>query len=56
MVGRCIDCGLCEEACPADIPIRTLYKKVAEIVSKEFGYKTGFNVDEKSPFNIIEVK
>jgi len=56
MVGRCIDCGLCEEACPADIPLRTLYKKVAEIVSKEFGYKTGFSVDEKSPFNIIEVK
>jgi len=56
MVGRCIDCGLCEEACPADIPLRTLYKKVAEIVTKEFGYKTGYTVDEKSPFNIIEVK
>jgi ferredoxin len=56
MVGRCIDCGLCEEACPADIPLRTLYKKVAEIISKEFGYKTGFSVDEKSPFNIIEGK
>jgi Fe-S oxidoreductase len=47
---------LCEEACPADIPLRTLYKKVGEIISKEFGYKTGFSVDEKSPFNIIEVK
>jgi len=56
MVGRCIDCGLCEEACPGDIPLRTLYKKVADIVSKEFGYKTGFSVEEKSPFNIIEVK
>jgi formate dehydrogenase (coenzyme F420) beta subunit len=56
MVGRCIDCGLCEEACPADIPLRTLYKKVAEIINTEFGYKTGFTVDEKSPFNIIEVK
>jgi formate dehydrogenase (coenzyme F420) beta subunit len=56
MAGRCIDCGLCEEACPADIPLRTLYKKVADIVCEEFGYKTGFSVDEKSPFNIIEVK
>jgi len=25
-------------------------------VCEEFGYKTGFTVDEKSPFNIIEVK
>ncbi len=56
MVGRCIDCGLCEEACPADIPLRTLYKKIIEIVSEEFGYKTGYNVEEKSPLNIIEVK
>jgi formate dehydrogenase subunit beta len=56
MVGRCIDCGLCEEACPADIPLRTLYKKVADIVREEFGYKTGFSTDEKSPLNMIEVK
>jgi formate dehydrogenase subunit beta len=53
MVGRCIDCGLCEEACPGDIPLRTLYKKVADIVREEFGYRTGYTVEEKSPFNII---
>jgi len=56
MVGRCIDCGLCEEACPGEIPLRTLYKKITEIVEKEFGYKTGYNLEEKSPLNIIEVK
>lgn len=56
MVGRCIDCGLCEEACPAHIPLRTIYKKIGEIVNKEFGYKTGYNLDKKSPLNIIEVK
>lgn len=56
MVGRCIDCGLCEEACPADIPLRTLYKKISEIVNEEFGYKTGYDTKKKSPFNIIEVK
>ncbi len=53
MVGRCIDCGLCEEACPADIPLRTLYKKVNDIVSEELGYRTGYTVEEKSPFNIL---
>ncbi|MFO7985055.1 MAG: 4Fe-4S dicluster domain-containing protein [Desulfatiglandaceae bacterium] len=53
MAGRCIDCGLCEEACPAGIPLRTLYKKVADIISQEFGYQTGFTTDEKSPLNIL---
>jgi ferredoxin len=54
MVGRCIDCGLCEEACPSDIPLRALYKKVTDIVTEEFGYRTGYTVEQKSPFNIIE--
>ena len=51
MVGRCIDCGLCEEACPADIPLRTLYKKVADIIDTEFHHRPGYTLD-KSPFNI----
>lgn len=53
MAGRCIDCGLCNEACPADIQLRTLYKKVAEIMDVEFGYKTGFS-DEKPPLYVID--
>ena len=53
MVGRCIDCGLCSEACPADIPLRTLYKKVANIIDDEFKYRPGYAADEKSPLNIL---
>jgi ferredoxin len=53
MAGRCIDCGLCNEACPADIPLRTLYKRVADILDQQTGYRPGFRPDEKSPFNVI---
>ncbi len=41
MAGRCIDCGLCEEACPMNIPLRLLYRKVNEIMSARFDYKAG---------------
>lgn len=51
MVGRCIDCGLCNEACPADIPLRTLYKKVADIVDDQFDYRPGYDLNKKSPLN-----
>ncbi|HOI93827.1 MAG TPA: 4Fe-4S dicluster domain-containing protein [Syntrophobacter fumaroxidans] len=43
MAGRCIDCGLCNEACPAGIPVRTLYKKVADIVQQEFNLRPGYD-------------
>lgn len=41
MAGRCVDCGLCEEACPMDIPLRLLYRKVNRIVKDLFDYDTG---------------
>lgn len=53
MAGRCIDCNLCTEVCPAYIPLRTLYKRVAEIITDEFGYTTGEPGEGKSPLNIL---
>ncbi len=52
MAGRCIDCGLCEDACPSHIPLRLLYREVNEIVSSVFDYRPGDGM-EKSPFTII---
>ena len=52
MAGRCIDCGLCEDACPVDIPLRLLYRKVNEIVVNVFDYQTGSSADQ-SPFSIL---
>jgi ferredoxin len=41
MAGRCIDCGLCEEGCPVHIPLRTLYRKVIDVVRETFDYVPG---------------
>ncbi len=48
MAGRCVDCGLCEEACPADIPLRLLYRKVATIVKDLFDYVPGLATEPLS--------
>lgn len=52
MAGRCIDCGLCEDACPSHIPLRLLYREVNEIVSNIFDFRPGDSI-KKSPFTII---
>ena len=53
MAGRCVDCGLCEEACPVGIPLRTLYRKVGEVVRSRFGYRPGRSADEESPLAVL---
>ncbi len=34
MVDRCVYCGLCEQACPAGIPLKKLYRLVARLVGR----------------------
>ncbi len=53
MIGRCVDCGLCEEACPASIPLRTLYKKINDIVETRFQFRSGIEQTEQSPLHKI---
>ena len=53
MAGRCIDCGLCEEGCPVNIPLRTLYRKVIEIVKKNFDYVPGEQRDTEPPLEVL---
>jgi len=49
MADKCIDCGLCEEACPVGIPLRTLYKKTNQIMFNDFGFKSGTSTGQTSP-------
>ena len=53
MADRCVDCGLCDEACPADIPLRLLYKKTSKIMNSEFGFTSGINKNETSPLSMM---
>lgn len=52
MADRCIDCGVCESACPVDIPLRQLYRKAREIMIEAFNYEAGVS-EEKSPLELL---
>ena len=45
VAGRCTDCGECQRACPVNIPLRSLSKKMEEIVDVLFQYKAGTDKD-----------
>ncbi len=48
MVGRCVDCGECERACPVDIPLRLLYAKLTKTAAEMFDYEAGSDPDQPS--------
>ncbi|MDY6861749.1 MAG: 4Fe-4S dicluster domain-containing protein [Thermodesulfobacteriota bacterium] len=47
VAGRCVDCGECERACPASIPLRSLQREMGDNVKELFGFESGMDKDEK---------
>lgn len=49
MVLSCIACGMCEQGCPANIPLLSIYKTVGRKAQEVFGYEPGCSLDEEIP-------
>jgi formate hydrogenlyase subunit 6/NADH:ubiquinone oxidoreductase subunit I len=49
LAGRCIDCGECERACPVNIPLRKLNKKLEKEIKAMFDYVPGLDPKKKPP-------
>lgn len=49
MILSCVECGLCEQACPNAIPLMEVFIPVAENAQKEFDYHPGKDVKERIP-------
>jgi formate dehydrogenase subunit beta len=48
-VGKCVGCRECELACPAEIPLTTLYSLLRRDVQEMFGYETGMDLEAMPP-------
>ena len=46
LAGRCVDCGACSRACPMDIDLRALTKKIEKIVKERFDFEAGLSPEE----------
>ncbi|TKJ43282.1 4Fe-4S ferredoxin [candidate division TA06 bacterium B3_TA06] len=47
--GRCVDCGACEEACPAGVKLLWLTRKMNLVVRERFGFEAGVDPEALPP-------
>jgi coenzyme F420-reducing hydrogenase delta subunit/ferredoxin len=52
LAGRCIGCNECERACPMNIPLSLLHRKMAAELEKSFGFHAGL---EAVPSPIVTI-
>ncbi len=51
MASSCVGCGLCQEACPNDVPVFAIFRMVGDRVQKVFDYVPGRSLDEELPLS-----
>ncbi len=49
MVGRCVECGECERACPMDIPLNQLTRGMRRLVRDGFEFIPGMDAESLPP-------
>jgi formate dehydrogenase subunit beta len=49
MALSCVGCGMCSEACPAELPVGMVFRAVSQRLQEVFTYLPGRDPDEKPP-------
>jgi formate dehydrogenase subunit beta len=51
MASSCVQCGMCDEACPVEVPVFLLFKATSAQVQDLFNYEPGRDLEEEVPIS-----
>ena len=54
MALSCVSCGACEDACPSDVPVSSLFALAARNVQAIFDYEPGRSLVEALPYTVFK--
>ena len=50
----CVSCGMCESACPSDIPVSRLFSLIGGELQDMFEYKPGLDIADEPPVKVFK--
>ena len=54
LVGRCTACGECERACPVDLPLGLMMRKMEAVVGDLYGHRSGLDAEGEHLLSIFD--